>query len=272
MWRRVLVLITVPAVLLGVTDTAYPWSDEGVRLFMEEAIKALDDDLKDFYEDREQTLVETASDPSRFPPRLLFEVDRLEPFPFLDLPTNRKRAIRKYGEDALDEAGDLPWRLIDSYNALLEAFSTADYDAVMIHSAEIAHFVGAMYVPVNVSKDGDGEPTGQHGLRERFDSRLLEVYAQDVDVETPTSFFLDYPEDYAVSIPRKSFIWVDNVLYFDYLSRLGVKSYDRFYYEGMWLRAKPLLEELLGGAALDTASFWYTAWVSAGRPEMPEAD
>jgi hypothetical protein len=60
------------------------------------------------------------------------------------------------------------------------------------------------------------------------------------------------------------------LLYFDYLSRLGVQSYDRFYYEGMWLRAKPLLEELLGGAALDAGSFWYSAWVAARRPELPK--
>jgi hypothetical protein len=34
--------------------------------------------------------------------------------------------------------------------------------------------VGELYVPLNVSKDGDGEPTGQQGLRERFDSRLMD--------------------------------------------------------------------------------------------------
>lgn len=270
MVMRVLVLTLVSLVLSGSIDTASPWSQEGVRLFMAKAIQALDKPLKEFYEDRETPLVETASDPARFPPRMIFEVDRLEPFPFLDLPTDRALAVRKYGEEAIEEAGDLPWRLIESYNALIEAHRAADYDAVLTRSAEIAHYVGAMYVPVNVSKNGDGEPTGQQGLRERFDSRLLEVYAEKVDVDTPTAFFLDYPEDYAVSIPRKSYIWVDNLLYFDYLSRLGVKSYDRFYYEGMWLRAEPLLEELLGGAALDTASFWYTAWVAARRPELPK--
>ena len=270
MIKRVLVLTMASVVLSGSIDTAYPWSEEGVRLFMEKAIKALDKPLEQFYEDRELTLIETTSDPSLFPPRLLFEVDRLEPFPFLDLPTDRKRAVRKYGEEAIEESGDLPWRLVESYNALVEAHRQLDFDAVMTHSAEIAQYVGSMYVPVNVSRGGDGEPTGQHGLRERFDSRLLEVYAHKVDVDTPTAFFLDYPEEYAVSIPRKSYIWVDNLLYFDYLSRLGVKSYDRFYYEGMWLRAEPLLEQLLEGAALDTASFWYTAWVAARRPELPK--
>jgi len=270
MVARVVALMIASLALSGSVHRVTPYSVDGVRLFMEKAIDALDNPLEDFYESREQELVETASDPSRFPPRLLFEVDRLEPFPFLDLPTDRRRAVRKYGEEALEEAGDLPWRLIESYEALIEAFKASDFDNVLVHSAEIAHYAGAMYVPVNVSKEGDGDATGQHGLRERFDSRLLEVYASDVDIDTPTAIFLDRPADYSVSIPRKSYIWMDNILYFDYLSRLGVQSYDRFYYEGMWLKAEPLLEQLLGAASLDTASFWYTAWVSAKRPELPK--
>ncbi len=268
--KRVAALTLCCLTVSGSVDVALPWSDEGVRLFMEKAIQALDKPLKQFYEDRELMLVQTASDPSVFPPRLLFEVDRLEPFPFLDLPTDRTRAERKYGAEALEESGDLPWRLIDSYRGLVEAFKTQDFDAVNTRSAEIAHYVGAMYTPVNVSKDGDGAPTGQSGLRERFDRALIENFVSEVDVDTPTAFFLDHPEDYATSVPRKSYIWLDNLLYFDYLSRRGVQSYDRFYYEGMWLRTEPVLESLLGGAALDTASFWYTAWVEARRPELPK--
>jgi len=270
MARRIFVMTATALVLAGSIDVGLSWSEEGVRLFMHKAIEALDGPLEKFYKDREPALVETASDPTKFPPRLLFEVDRLEPFPFLDLPVDRELAVRKYGEDALEEAGDLPWRLIDSYHALIEAHKNADYDAVIQRSAEIAHYVGAMYSPVNVSQNGDGEPTGQQGLRERFDSRLLEVFSGKLKIDTPSAILLDYPENYALSIPRKSYIWVDNLLYFDYSSRLGVKSYDRFYYDNMWLKAEPLLKQLLKAAALDTASFWYTAWITARRPEFPK--
>ena len=238
---------------------------------MEKAIDALSGSLKGYYKDRKKALTETLGDPARFGTRMLFEVDRLESFPFEGLPADRKLAIRKYGEVAIEEAGDVPWRLIESYQALVEAFRKSDFESTVSISAEIAYYVGEMYVPVNVSKNGDGEPTGQHGLRERFDSRLLEIYGGKIKVDTPNSIYLDRPEEYAVSIPRKSYIWVDNILYFDYLSRIGVESYDRFYYEGMWLRAEPLLKQLLRGAALDTASFWYTAWVVARKPELPKS-
>ena len=60
--------------------------------------------------DSEKEIVEIIDDPTLFTSRLLFEVDRLEPFPFLDLPSDFELAKRKYGEDELKKAGDLPWR------------------------------------------------------------------------------------------------------------------------------------------------------------------
>lgn len=252
------------------TETGRGWNDVGRRLYVEKAIEALPKPLKGFYETHKVALAEAVSDPSRFG-RAIFEVDRLEPFPFADLPTERELAVRKYGEDTLKEAGDVPWRLIESYHALVEDFRKSDFKAAVTHSEEIAFLVGELYVPLNVSKSGDGEPTGQQGLRERFDSRLMEAFGDKLKVDPQSAIFLDRPAEYAVSIPLKSFIFVDNILYFDYLSRKGVESYDRFYYDGMWLRAQPVTQQLLAGAAQDSASFWYTAWVEARKPELPKS-
>lgn len=270
--RRWAVLLIATWTLGSATfrGTGRAWNDAGHRLTLEKAIDALPKPLKSFYEDRKNLLGETISDPTRFGPRLVFEVDRLEPFPFDGLPIDRKLAVRKYGEATLEEAGDIPWRIIESYEALVEAFRSGDFEAAADQSVAIAYYVGELYVPANVSRLGDGEPTSQQGLRERFDSRLVDVFSGKLDVSTPSAIYLDRPADYAVSIPLKSFIWVDNLLFFDYLSRKGVESYDRFYYEGMWIRAEPVLESLLGGVALDTSSFWYTAWVNARKPELPK--
>jgi hypothetical protein len=246
------------------------WNDIGHRLYVEKAIDALPKPLKGFYESHKVELADAVSDPRRFS-RSIFEVDRLEPFPFDALPADRELAVRKYGEEKLAEAGDAPWRLIESYRALVEDYKKGDFAAAITHSEEIAFLVGELYVPLNVSKDGDGDPTDQQGLRERFDSRLMEAFGDKLKVLGTSAVYLDRPAEYAISIPLKSFIFVDNILYYDYLSRKGVQSYDRFYYDGMWLRAQPVTEQLLAGAAQDAASFWYTAWVEARKPELPKS-
>lgn len=268
--RLAQILCSFAFVLLATDGPALAWNDAVHRDYLREAIDSLPGPLKDFFKDREDALEEAISDPTRFPSRLIFEIDRLEPFPFDELPNNRTLAERKYGAEAIEEAGDVPWRLVEAYEALIEAFRSQDFDAVFNHSVALAYYVGELYMPLNVSKDGDGEPTGQQGLRERFDSRLVEVYLDKIKIDAPNALYLDHPDDYAVSMPLKSYVWVDNILYFDYLSRKGVDSYDRFYYDGMWLRAKPVLESLLGAAALDTASYWYSAWVVARKPELPK--
>jgi hypothetical protein len=268
--RSLWIVGTMAAVWIAAIGTGRTWSDTGRRLYVKKAVEALPKPLKGFYELREAAINETMNDPTKFGARVVFEVDRLEAFPFVDLPTSRELAVRKYGEETLKEVGDGPWRLIECYDALVEAFKTGDFPTAVSRSAEIAVYVGELYDPPNVSQNGDGDPTGQQGLRERFDSRLMEAFGDKLKLNTPSAIFLDRPAEYAVSIPRKSYVFVDNLLLYDYLSRMGVESYDRFYYDGMWLRAQPVVEQLLGGAALDTASFWYTAWVSARKPELPK--
>ena len=268
--RRGLKLAIIIGVFFWVSvPVGSTWNDMGDRLYLEEAIDGLPKPLKKFYEDRESVILEHLSNPARGS-RAIFEVDRLEAFPFEDIPESRELAIQRYGEDKLQEVGDTPWKLIETYEQLVEAFRGSDFDKVIELSADAAYYTGELYVPSNVSMHGDGDPTGQQGLRERLSSRLLEVYAGEIDVDTPDALFLDRPAEYALSITTKSYIWVDNLLYHDYMARRGVSSYDRFYYESLYLRLKPLVEELLAGAALDTSSFWYTAWVEAKKTELPK--
>lgn len=242
----------------------------GHSLIVEEAIDSLPKPLKQFYEDREVALTQMVSDPAMVAPRLVFEVDRLESFPFNGLPQTRALAERKYGKDQLAEVGDAPWRLAEAYESLVGAFRDGKWEEVSKLSAEIAYVIGEMYVPMNISKWGDGEQTNQDGLRERFDSRLLDVYSGKLKVDAPDAIYLDRPAGYALSIPLKSFVWVDNLLLMDYMSRKGVESYDRFYYEGMWIRGADVVRTLFRGATMDTASFWYSAWVDARKPELPK--
>jgi hypothetical protein len=265
--RGVLVTILVMATTGG---TGEAWNEVGHRLSVEKAIDALPRQIKNFYERRQSFLLEHVEDPAWTEPRLTFEVDRLTEFPFEELPENRESAVAAYGEDKIEEVGDLPWRVAETHANLVQAFKELDIPAIESLSAEMAYYLGELHVPVNLSKLGDGEPIGQEGLRERFDSRAMEYYGEKLRIDTPTAIYLDRPAEYTISILRKSYVWVDNVLLYDYLSHQGVTSYDRFYYEGLWMRSSSLVSDLIESAARDIASFWYTAWMNAGKPELPK--
>jgi hypothetical protein len=246
------------------------WDDTGVRLVIEKAIDSLPKPIKKFYEQREAIILEHVVDPIRSGQRLTFELDRFETFPFEGIPEDRQSAVSKFGEETIEEAGDLPWKLQDTFQKLIEAYRTMDIEAIETLSAEIAFLVGELHNPVNVSKYGDGEPIDQDGLRERFDERLLEVYGEKIKFDTPAAVYLDRPGEYAFNIARRAYIWVDNILLHDYIARQGVMSYDRFYYEGLWLRSSIIINQMLQNLSRDAASYWYTAWIEAGKPELPK--
>ena len=270
MLRRVFLLGMLVVLSFGWASGSLAWDDSAGRLVLEKAIEGLPKQIRKFYEQREVVLFDLITDPIRMGQRLTFEIDRLDEFPFDDIPEDWELALRRFGEETIQEAGDLPWRLIETHEKLVEAFKQVDVESIEKLSAEIAYMVGELHNPVNVSKYGDGEPIDQAGMRERFDERLLEVYGEKLKFDTPAAVFLDRPSEYVFNIPRRAYIWVDNILLHDYIARMGVQSYDRFYYESLWLRANVILSQLLQSVSRDISSYWYTAWVKAGKPELPK--
>jgi len=270
MWRRSLFLLSLLLSAMVVwSGHGLAWSAVAHSIALEKAIEVLPRPLKGFYEKRESYVLGHLEDATIGSPRTTFEVDSLEPFPFEDLPLDRESAIEKYGEEKVGEIGDLPWKLIEGYQKLVQAFQQKDLEAIDAVSAELVLYLNDLHQPLNVSKLGDGVIVGQEGFRERLDSRLLETYGSELEVKAATAIYLDRPDQYLISVLVRSYVWVDNLLLVDYFSRLGVSSYDRFYYEGLWLRAEDIVNERISDSAKDIASYWYTAWSKAGKPELP---
>src|SRR3989304_6612768 len=92
--RRIWIGVAVALTWVASIETGRARNDIGHRLYVETAIDALPKPLKGFYEGHKVTLAAAVSDPSRFG-RSIFEVDRPEPFPFPDLPTDRGPAGRQ---------------------------------------------------------------------------------------------------------------------------------------------------------------------------------
>ncbi|HEX9723941.1 MAG TPA: hypothetical protein VGC53_06625, partial [Vicinamibacteria bacterium] len=124
--RGVLLLAFLLLVALVWSGHALAWGDVAHRLAAEEAIDVLPNPLKGFYKKRQAQLMQQLEDASIGSPRWTFEVDSLEAFPFDDLPVNRDAATEKYGAEKVEEVGDLPWRLIESYQKLEQAFQRVE--------------------------------------------------------------------------------------------------------------------------------------------------
>jgi hypothetical protein len=241
------------------------------RVVVEEAIDVLPKPLKKFYKDHRQEIPSQALEPE-FPqrgPDRRFRVDHLLPFPFKGLPRSERALKAKFGEEA-EQVGRLPWLVHESYDRLLEAYRTEDKLGILLGSDEMAGFMVDLNGPLNLTRNFDGQDTGQHGLWLRLTEKLPQAMGKDLKLRADAANFLDKPDEYVFSVMLESYVWVDNVLYLDELARRGKASYSEYYFDDFAQRAGPILRERLSHAAEDAASYWYTAWTAAGRPELKD--
>ena len=123
--------------------------------------------------------------------------------------------------------------------------------------------------PLNLTDNYDGQKTGQHGLWVRVIEKLPQAVGKDLKLSPDAANYLDSPKEYVFSILLASYVWIDNILYLDQLAHRGKQGYGDPYYEDLARRVGPILrQQVLSPAAEDAGSYWYTAWVVAGRPEL----
>lgn len=262
---------TVFVSVAGAPALSAAWGTEGHRQIGEKTVDSLSDPLKDFFEDREASFLDLLEDPARGRGPARFFLEAYDEFPFYDVPPTRELAARRFSEEEISANGDALYRLLEDWDELVAAFEAGDFEQALEHASDVTYLVGELGVPPNVSAVGDGQPTRQEGLARRFDTQLTDLFAGDVRVARSTGVYLDRPHEFIRSLPLKAHMWVDNLLFLDAQARRGVSGYDRFYMESMWRELGGLVDALLSAAARDSASLIYTAWVSAGRPEVPES-
>jgi hypothetical protein len=83
------------------------------------------------------------------------------------------------------------------------------------------------------------------------------------------AYFISDPTDRAFEACLSSHSWLETILLADRNARHGENSYTDEYYDRFYNQAAAILIRQLSDAATDVGSFWLTAWVNAGRPQLP---
>jgi hypothetical protein len=233
------------------------------------AIEVLPKQLKPFYKEHRLEIPSLSPEatPAERSPERRFAIDRLMPFPFADLPRSEGEMKKRFGDPGT-EIGRLPWLIQESYARLVEAFKSKDKTKILEESDALASLVAEIHNPLALTDNADGQKTGQHGLWLRFSQKLPEAMDKKLSLNPDAAIYLDDPKEYVFSMMGATYVWLDNVLYLEELSKRGKGGYTEAYYEDFMHRGGPVLRERLSQAAEDVGSYWYTAWTVAGRPEL----
>src|SRR5262249_1572315 len=245
------------AALLAMPQGALAWGLVGHQSVVRGAIDSLPKQLKPFYHVHRFEIPSLALEPTipeRGPERR-FLVDRLQPFPFLDLPHTEAEIKARYPDQA-DKVGRLPWLIQESYARLVEAFKTKDKEKILAESDTLAGLVADMANPLSLTDNYDGQKTGQHGLWVRFTIKFPEAMEKKLRVNPDAAVYLDDPKEYVFSMMNAAYVWADNILYADDLAHRGKTAYSEIYYESLQIRAAGSLWGRVSGGAKAGGAYW----------------
>lgn len=202
----------------------------------------------------------------------------------VDLPRHWEQAALKYGLDTLMEHGILPWTIDLWTKKLEEAFRQRNIQQILQYAADLGHYVADAHVPLHTTANYNGQLTGQHGIHALWESRLPELFGDSYDLMPQPAIYIHSPLDTAWRIILESFNRVDSVLALEQLATqiCGEKYKFTFTRRGTLILRNysynfcQIYDSLLNGmvarhmkkAIHMVGSYWYTAWVNAGKPNL----
>lgn len=267
------------------------WGFTAHRKIAEMAIFTLPPDMLGFYKANMNFLSEHSVDPDKkryIDPleggRHFFDSEEYGDHPFDSVPRKWQDALTRYGADSLNKMGTVPWQIQRSYYSLVRAFERKDARKILLQSAHLSHYIADAHVPLHVTRNYNGQFTGQRGIHAFWESRLPELFMHHYDFLVGKAEYISHPLDTAWAIIRKSYTYKDLVfererqlratfpqaLVYAYSLRKDILSrqYSVQYSKAYHLSLEGLVEQRMRAAVKSTGSFWFSAWVDAGQPDL----
>jgi len=282
---------TVLFVLCSV-EVGFGWGFWAHKEINKQAVHLLPDGLKEFFLRHQEYITEHAIDPDMRRSRSdsleqynhYLDIDYYGTYPFDELPRQYDAAVAKFGADTVLKQGILPWTIAAYTDSLADAMRRKDVQKILHFAADVGHYIADAHVPLHTIVDYDGVRRGQKGIHKRWESELTERFGHTYRFPTDGAVYLNDPLQSAFDIVLESNAYADSVFAADRKAiqtvpgAKTVKSvrsngdtvfvYSDGYYEALKKFDAGLAERRMRKAIVAVASYWYTAWVRAGKAAL----
>ena len=217
-------------------------------------------------------------------PRHFLNADHYGRKPFNLIPQNWDDAVLKYSADTIIKYGTLPWAIQFNYYRLVKAFKDHDTTAILNTSANLGHYIADAHVPLHLTQNYNGQLTNQTGIHAFWESRLPELFGSHYNYYAGKARYIQDPLAEAFKICQSSFKSVDTVLRFERIlnrsfpaskkyalmmhGKKYVKDYSIAYARAYQKMLRGMVERRMRSAISAVGSYWYSAWVDAGQPDL----
>ena len=266
-------LVLLLAVMLLVRSS-FGWGQSADRLITNKAVETLPPEMLPFFQANRQFLVQRVTDPeseegSPNERNGFIRLDHYGQFPFSALPHSYNGAVSKFTRRTIEMYGLLPWQIGIYSKKLTDAFQSHSWTEAKLSAAVLAYYVSSAHDPFNTTMNHDGSLSEQPGVDQRFNTGLVDRYQLFLFVKPNEAAFVRDPTDHAFDMALSAHAWLENVLWSDQRAHEGLTAYGDAYYDRFYAQAGAVLVRQLSDAATDVGSYWMTAWINAGRPQLP---
>lgn len=190
-----------------------------------------------------------------------------------------------YFDNKLVQYGIHPYFLEEFYNRLVKYFYRKDLKMILKISADIGHYISDGHVPLHTTENYNGQLTNQIGIHAFWESRLPELFADETyDFVVGKAEYIPDMRSYIWDFVAESHALLDDVLSverklkeefpedqqfcfeerLEFTTRIQCEEFSQAYHD----RLGGMVERRMQDAILAVGSFWYSAWVEAGQPDL----
>lgn len=274
--RGMVSFAAVLALTVCSSPAAFAWGPKAHSLVNGWAVSTLPPGIRGFFEANRQFLFDHASDADAAVRKNRYErdfhyiyLDKYGRFPYLNLPHSYDQAVKQYGRGRVGRDGVLPWQIGKISLSLTEAFKAQKWDEVKLDAALLGHLVADAHDPLHTTENYDGQLTGEAGLADRFEIQLVNKFTNFFIFAPHAASKITDPTEYAFQMVLEANTWTDHIILADRQAIEGLPDYNEDYYDRFYSHVGSVIMRELNRAAEDAGSYWYTAWLNAGQPELP---
>lgn len=180
-------------------------------------------------------------------------------------------ACTKYGKEMVIQNGTLPWVTDSTYKALVLDFKSKNWKKAVLTATDLGHYVGDAFMPLHITANYDGQMSGQTGIHRRFEETMIDRYIDEVQLKTSGIRKIDHVHSYIFSYIYANHSYIGILLQADSRAlEMAGNQYNDIYYESLWEKSSLFTIKLVEESAKTLAELIYTAWLEAGKPQIPE--
>jgi hypothetical protein len=291
--KRMLLVVCIIVCSFIIATPVYSWGFWGHRYINYNAVFLLPPSMFGFYKQHIGYLTEHAADADmrRYAvkeeaPRHYIDLDKYHQKDSVKIPVQWRDAVNRFTVDSLEAHGIVPWWIMVMHQRLKKAFAEKDLQLVLKLSADIGHYIADAHVPLHASSNHNGQKTDQLGIHAFWESRLPELFAEkQYDLFMGRADYIKEPLQFIWDRVYESGAAADTVLStekelskvfedhermsFEYRNNKLVRQYSEKYASRYHKQLNGMVERRMRASIYAIASFWYTAWVEAGQPDLP---